>query len=158
MIFMTRTQLRIRDTGLVQVGEVTPSRTRVNGGEWLTLYGSQISYDFTARLGMKEERALEDNTNLGSKFAFNDINHYGVKFPMIIVTGSLDTDKVEHQQFMGYIHELVRTQGIKEIEGDFLSYVGSPIYGRIENISFKPPAFKEAMNRFDYQIKFVRIL
>ena len=152
---MTRQILRIRDTGLAFVGQVTPSRVTVNNGEWLQLHGADIKGNVAAVIGQKDERILEDSNNPNSMFVSDDVSHNGVKPPELVVTGSVDLNKEEHQDILKSLLEFNRSQGIKMLEGDWVNYIWNPCYVRIRDVSFNPPRYSQSENKLDYTMKMV---
>lgn len=159
-----RQELRIRDTGLAFVGESPATRTAVYSGNWINLYGAKISYDQEARIGMKEERALSTPSSHGSPFTYNDVTHFGVNYPKIIITGSLDlsdeTTTPTQPQIIAYLYELLASQGLKQLEGDFIGYTtiaGSAVYVRLNKVSVNPPRYDNGKYRINYTIDCVRV-
>lgn len=161
----SRQELKIKDTGLAYVGESSPTRDRVYSGNWITLYGAKISYDQEARIGQKEERVLSTPSNHASPFTYNDVTHFGVGYPKINISGSLDvsdeTTTPTQPQIIGYLFEMLASQGLKELQGDFVGYTtvaGSTVYVRITKVSINPPRYDNGKSRINYTIDCVRVL
>jgi hypothetical protein len=151
-----RLQAKIRDTGLHNPAEETPTRTRVNSGSWVELYANRITYDQGARLGEASEHYLE--STLTGPHRYSDVTFDGVNNPTIMISGSVDTDLEASKQHLKFLFEMLKTQGVKEIEGDFLSYVDNgPFYVRIRNITLNPPVYGSGVNKVSYQMNLVRV-
>lgn len=151
-----RQLFRIRDTGLNTPTDATNTRARVNDGAWVSLYADRVTYDHSARIGEASQRQLSGG--LTSPYRYDDVTHAGVNNPTIMVSGAVDTDLEGDKEHLKILFAMLTTQGVKEIEGDFLSFVDvNPVLVRIRNITLNPPNYGSGVNKVRYQMNMVRV-
>ena len=151
-----RQLFKIRDTGLNDPEESSPTRARVNEGEWVELYAERVTYDQGARLGEASQRQLSGS--IIGPYRYDDVTHAGVNNPTVMVSGAVDTNLEGDKEHLKILFAMLTTQGIKEIEGDFLSFVDdNSVFVRIRNVTLNPPSYGSGVNKVSYQVNMVRV-
>lgn len=154
----TRKTLRIRDTGLAYPTETTPSRSTAVSGSWVDLYGSKITYTQEARVGQVDQRSLVDSGDITGFFSYGDSSHQGLKNPELVISGVLDIFAEDTRETLSKLYSLLASQGLKEVEGDFLEFVDSEqVLVRMKSITINPSSYNNSVNRVSYQIMAVRV-
>lgn len=153
-----RLQATITDTGRAYPGAAV-TKDRINSGTAVSLHGAKMQYTYKARIPNPEEFNLSDSADPSSIYTFEDPGTFGSNHPSITLTGSIDIDA--DTTTLGLLDGMTRSQGVKLLTGDFLSYLyndgDSNVYVRITDLKINPPRYQDGKNRIDYQLTMMRV-
>lgn len=104
--------VRIKDTGKVNGDDISPTYTQIDSGNWISFYGTQLSFTLDTTFNDKVSSLTDPNAQHLITYKSNEIG--ALKAPRITLRGVLETSD---KQSLTNLTLLQRSKGIKQISG-----------------------------------------